>query len=320
MSFALPRIDWALHRLMTLKQLEAFYWAAKLGTFAIAAKRLHVTQSSLSKRIAELESDLGHLLFERSNRRTTLTAAGEALLQKAGVMLEFEREIRATLDTQLRKVQGTCRFGITELAATTWFPAFAARLEQAHPQVVLEPRVGLSRPLEVAVARGELDVASIAGPALTPDVTSRTVAELDFVWTSAPSRLRKRTVLTPSHFDEHPVVDNPHDSGLSAAFEAWSRENRIRVGRTIPCNSRAAIIALTIAGLGISFQPRRYVQPLFDRGLLVPLESEPPLPRVPYNIVWRRDDDRPLVHMIVELVQEEADFGVNNIFWSDEHA
>lgn len=37
---------------MTLKQLEAFYWAARLGTFAIAAERLHVTQSTLSKRVA----------------------------------------------------------------------------------------------------------------------------------------------------------------------------------------------------------------------------------------------------------------------------
>ena len=37
-----------------LKQIEAFYWAANLGSFSIAATRLHVTQSSLSKRIAEL--------------------------------------------------------------------------------------------------------------------------------------------------------------------------------------------------------------------------------------------------------------------------
>jgi hypothetical protein len=41
---------------VTLKQIEAFYRAAKLGSFAIAAQRLHVTQSSPSKRIAELES------------------------------------------------------------------------------------------------------------------------------------------------------------------------------------------------------------------------------------------------------------------------
>jgi DNA-binding transcriptional LysR family regulator len=53
---------------MTLKQIEAFYWAAKLGSFAIAAQRLHVTQSSLSKRIAELEQSVGATLFDRTNR------------------------------------------------------------------------------------------------------------------------------------------------------------------------------------------------------------------------------------------------------------
>ena len=81
---------------MTLKQLEAFYWAAKLGTFAIAAQRLHITQSSLSKRLIELETDLGQQLFDRNGRRATLTMAGEILLEQAGSMLEFERNIRAS--------------------------------------------------------------------------------------------------------------------------------------------------------------------------------------------------------------------------------
>lgn len=301
---------------MTLKQLEAFYWAAKLGTFAIAAGRLHVTQSSLSKRIAELETDLGQQLFDRNSRRATLTAAGEILLQKAGAMLEFEREIRSSLASQEKHVRGVCRFGLTELAATTWFPAFAARLEQGYRDVVLVPTVALSRPLEVAIARGELDVASIAGPVSAPEVQGRPVAHIEFVWTSSPSRLRRRTVLTPEHFEQHPVINNPQDSGLSAAFESWSRANGIRVGKTIQCNSRAAIIALTIAGAGISFQPRDYVQPLFDHGLLVPLESEPPMPRLPYNLIWRKDDDRPLIRTIVNLVQDEADFGAANVLWA----
>ena len=301
---------------MTLKQLEAFYWAAKLGTFAIAARRLHVTQSSLSKRIAELEVDLGQLLFDRNSRRPTLTAAGELLLEKAGTMLEFVREIRGSLAAGAQEVRGVCRFGLTELGATTWFPAFAARLEQGWPQVVLEPTVALSRPLEAAITRGELDVATIAGPVGAADVRSLPVAEIEFVWTSAPSRLRRRTVLTPALFATQPVINNPLDSGLSTAFETWSRANGIRVAKTIPCNSRSAIIALTIAGVGISFQPRKYVQPLFDRGLLVPLESEPPMPRMPYHLIWRRDDDRPLIRTVVGLVQDEADFGVDHIFWT----
>jgi len=76
-----------------------------------------------------------------------------------------------------------------------------------------------------------------------------------------------------------------------------------------------AIIALTVAGVGISFQPRRYIQPLLERGLLVQLESAAPLPRQPYNLIWRADDDRPIVETIVALVQEEADFEAESLFW-----
>ena len=53
---------------MTLKQLEAFYWAATCASFAVAAERLHLSVSSLSKRIAELEA-LGQLLFDRSGHK-----------------------------------------------------------------------------------------------------------------------------------------------------------------------------------------------------------------------------------------------------------
>ena len=65
---------------VTLKQIEAFYWAAKLASFSIAASRLHVTQSSLSKRIKELEEAIGVELFERSGRRAQLTERGQRLL------------------------------------------------------------------------------------------------------------------------------------------------------------------------------------------------------------------------------------------------
>ncbi len=300
---------------MTLKQLEAFYWAAKLGTFAIAAKRLHVTQSSLSKRIAELEANLGQSLFDRNSRRTTLTAAGEILLDKASTMLEFERDIRASLSGSGELIKGICRFGLTELAATTWFPGFAAHMEQRHPNVVLEPTVALSRPIEIGVARGELDLAIVAGPVSAAELRSRAVADIEFVWTSSPTRLRHRMVLSASHFENHPVINNPHDSGLSAAFDNWSAANQIRVGRTIQCNSRAAIIALTIAGVGISFQPRHYVQPLVEQGLLVLLESEPALPRLTYNLISRNDDDRVHIRTMVDLVQQEADFSAGSILW-----
>jgi DNA-binding transcriptional LysR family regulator len=301
---------------MTLKQIEAFYWAAKLGTFAIAANRLHVTQSSLSKRIVELETDLGHALFDRNGRRTTLTAAGEILLEKAGSMLEFERDIRSSLAQRVSEVRGQCAFGITELAATTWFPALASRLEHEHPAIKLEPQVGLSRTLEKAVIRGELDVATIAGLPMDSTLRSHLIAEIEFVWTASPSRLQPNSVLTPQLLATLPVIGNSQESGLTSLLQAWLASNELHAGRMIACNSRAAIISLTVAGVGISFQPRTYVQPLIQRGLLLALDSEPALPLLPYHLIWRRDDERKLIGAVCELVRQEADFSADNLFWS----
>ena len=72
---------------MTLKQLEAFYWAATCKNFAIAANRLNISVSSLSKRIGELEASIGADLFSRSARSATLTALGEQLVPHAKDLL-----------------------------------------------------------------------------------------------------------------------------------------------------------------------------------------------------------------------------------------
>ena len=67
---------------MTLKQLEAFYWAATCVNFTVAAERVHLSVSSLSKRIAELEASLGVDLFDRSGRSAKLTAQGSGCCRR----------------------------------------------------------------------------------------------------------------------------------------------------------------------------------------------------------------------------------------------
>ena len=73
--------------MITLKQLEALYWCAKLKSFADAASRLHTSQSAISKRVSELERAVGEPLFDRSRRLPRLTARGDQLVEGAEQML-----------------------------------------------------------------------------------------------------------------------------------------------------------------------------------------------------------------------------------------
>ncbi|MFQ1063321.1 LysR family transcriptional regulator [Bordetella trematum] len=69
---------------MELRQLECFLAVAELLHFGNAAQRLHMSQSSVSEAVRNLEHALGGALFDRSSRRVALTALGEALRQEAG--------------------------------------------------------------------------------------------------------------------------------------------------------------------------------------------------------------------------------------------
>ena len=79
--------------MLTLKQLEAVYWVARLGTFGAAADRLYTTQSAISKRINELEVFFVTSLFDRSRRTVQLTAKGRELLEAAEEMLQARDQI-----------------------------------------------------------------------------------------------------------------------------------------------------------------------------------------------------------------------------------
>ena len=75
---------------MDIHQLETFLAVAEEKGFSRAANRLHRTQPAVSQVVRKLESDLGEVLFERSARDGTLTAAGEVLCDYARRMLALQ--------------------------------------------------------------------------------------------------------------------------------------------------------------------------------------------------------------------------------------
>jgi DNA-binding transcriptional LysR family regulator len=292
---------------MTLKQLEAFYLAATLGSFALAAQRVHVTQSSLSKRIAELEAWIGAELFDRSGQRAQLTEAGHRLLPLAAEMLKLKEGVRDALKSS-PTLSGTCRFGISELGALTWLPRFVARVRTEHPQLMLQPHVDLGRRLERQVVRGELDFAVVPGPPEDPHMASHVVGDVRFAWMAAPGRVRAGSVLKAKELSRHPVITMTEGSGLTRAFEAWAAEQGLRMQRIVASNSLMAIIGLTMADLGLSFLPREFMRPWVESGALIALRSVPPLPTLLYCFLHREDDRRAMLPILLQCVNDVAQF------------
>ena len=80
---------------MDLHKLKGFHAVARYGGFTSAARRLRLTQPTLSLQVKALEAELGTRLFERDPRGVKLTPEGELLYEKASRLLQTEAEIDA---------------------------------------------------------------------------------------------------------------------------------------------------------------------------------------------------------------------------------
>lgn len=142
-----------------LAALAMFVAVVETGGFTAASERLSRTQSAVSVRIQDLESQLGHKLLERSRRGVAPTAAGERLLAHARRLLAIEREALADLGGET--ASGRLRIGIPDDYMDAYLRPLIARFAADNPKVELELRCDLSKRIEPALAAGEFDLAVV---------------------------------------------------------------------------------------------------------------------------------------------------------------
>ena len=148
---------------MTLDQLTAFLWVARLGGFRRAADQLHLTQPAISTRIAKLEEELGTAVFDRESSELTLTRQGTLLLSYANQMLFVQDEIRKHV-ADTAKLNGLFRIGASETIAQSWLPDFLKAFSAVYPRINIDLTVDISTDLREALLTRQLDLAFLMGP------------------------------------------------------------------------------------------------------------------------------------------------------------
>ena len=153
---------------MELKQLRTFIEVARAGGFTQAAHTLHISQSAVSKQVAQLEHNLGTPLFDRLGSHVRLTAAGNVVLQRANDMLRLQQELLSELDDLSHLARGELRLGLPLLGSDALFANLFAEYRRRYPNVQVQLLEGGSLVVEQAVLSGELEL----GGSLTPKNTS----------------------------------------------------------------------------------------------------------------------------------------------------
>ncbi len=294
---------------MTLKQLEAFYWICRLGSFVAVADYLNATQSTISMRIHDLEESLGVSLFDRGGRSVRPTAKGRELLAYVERMMDLTSEIRQRV-ADPRILAGTVRLGVTDLIAVTWLSELVSAINTQLPLVVVELNVDLTLNQLRRLEAGELDMALLPGPVPRAELEHIPVGTVDFAWMASPKLGIAPGTYTADDFKKWPLLSLSRQSNLYGKLGSWFGSNDLTADRGHMCNSIGVLAAMTLAGLGVSYLPRERFQGEIERGQLQVIDTSPTLPALEYFAIYDRRTPQPLVYTIAQLAQEYSQFRV----------
>jgi DNA-binding transcriptional LysR family regulator len=292
---------------VNLRFLEAFVWVARLSSFKAAADKLCTTQAGISSRIATLEEQLGARLFERDRRSVTLTYQGTELLPIAERMLELQARLRGAVGHGAIAA-GTVRIGVMETVVHTWLPTLLSRFSQQYPNVTIELHSDTTPHLRDELLRGRLDVAFTAESINEGSVENRPLANLAMRWIAAPGLPVLPGALGFAQLAGIPIISFRRESivyrAIMRAAQEAGAERPLRISFF---SSLAAMIALAKAGFGVAPLPLAVVRREIDRGELVALDVEPPLPPLPIFASQRAEPGSALNDALIALAATAAE-------------
>ncbi|WDH99184.1 LysR family transcriptional regulator [Paenibacillus urinalis] len=242
---------------MEIRQMRYFIEVARREHVTDAANALHVAQSSVSRQIVQLESELGVDLFIRKGRRVKLTPIGKILLARVEQVMnmigEAEREVKEYLDPE----KGVVRIAFPISLAAHVLPTVIYAFRQRYPEARFQMRQALYRDLIDGVINGEFNLAMIAPlPGEDPQIQSKLLfTERIVALLPLQHRLADRTAIQLSDMQDDAFVTLPEGTifreiVLKACSEIGFTPHIAFEGDDID-----ALKGLVSAGLGVALMP-----------------------------------------------------------------
>ncbi|MBG0820994.1 LysR family transcriptional regulator [Planomonospora sp. ID91781] len=261
-----------------VKHLRYFTVVAEELHFGNAAVRLGMAQPPLSQRIRRLEEELGVRLFDRSNRRVRLTAAGQALLPEAQEIVARVERLRALAERGEGGEGEVLRVGVPPDLGSAVIAALIDGFREADRGVRLAPAEMWSTDQAAGLAAGTLDVGVVRHPVAAADLSFGPVlVQRPGVVLTESDPLAERPSVHLADLAGRRLVLFPGEPGLQEETLAECR----RHGFVPEEVHEAQTLGLVIAGTAIAFGPRVELPGLRWR----PLLGEPLAWRV--STAWR---------------------------------
>jgi DNA-binding transcriptional LysR family regulator len=245
---------------MDLRQLEILQAIAETGSFTASGRKLHVSQSAISRQILLLEEELGEPLFLRVGRQVRMTPAAESLVQLGQRVFQDLRDTIGTITDRTKELKGTLRLSGGMTVCLYVFPPLLKHLRRAHPQLDVRLTVATAGQSVQQIREGRVDAGLLTLPVEGADLVTVPVLreELLFVATPTHPLARRRRVATRDLAGQPFVLFEP-GSATRRVIDRFFAAERVEPKIVMETENVEIIKAMVKTGLGIGIVPYQAV-------------------------------------------------------------
>ncbi len=293
---------------MTIKHMRIFLTVCECGNnLSEAARRLYMTQPSVTVAVREIEKHYGLPLFDRLSKRLYLTEAGKEFRDYAMRIIGLYEDMEAGMRNW--DSCGTIRVGASLTIGSQFMPSYVKAFRERRPGVSVRGLVGPSRMLERKILENELDLALVETPIHEASLVAEAYMEdsLEVIAPAVPPWYEGQ-VLSAEDFKGQDILLREPGSGTRETFDRVLAAAGLSVTPVWEATSTTALINAAICGIGITVLPGRRVRDAIDARKVYRLEVEGLDFRRKFYIV--RHQDKCIIGLIrdfIEVCKEEGE-------------
>lgn len=261
-------------RFITLQQLEALVCLVEERSFSRAAKKMSLTQPSLSKHIRNLETFTDSTLIMRTKAGISLSDEGAILYGYARRILKLRDEAKDKLLLSKESVSGLVFAGASTIPATYLLPSVLTTLRGSHPDIMVHLSPGDSDSVIHMVLAGQVEIGFIGKPVQDRRLFSERIWDDELVLvTKNDLQGKPNREVSVAEIASLPFVVREKGSGTMSMLEEYLKEHHstslARFSIVGEMGSSEAVKEAVISGLGLSILSIHAVRREIEQGLLV---------------------------------------------------
>lgn len=261
------------------QQFLVYKEVAETKNFTLAAKRLHMSQSSISLQIQNLENQYGARFFDRTNKGVSLTKAGEIFYDKVREVLNILNNAQQEVSELVEDARSVINLGATLTIGEYILPNILPYLYKERPELDIKANIANTESIEQGVLERKLHIGLIEGPVpRQKELVAETFLQDELVvvvpyfhpWASRKS-------VTLAELTEERLVTREEGSGTRKVMEIALEERGLdpsKLNVTMELGSTQAIKQVVAAGLGITMISALTLQRKCDHNLFRTLKIQ----------------------------------------------